>query len=146
MTIYEILCGKAGKYKGKDVPYFPGFVPLIMAYAHQVGFDDESLSTVQTYMDFLVKRASGEIKTGAAFIRDFVEKHPLYKQDSVVSDEIAYDLMMMCNDVGLGNKLAPELLGDIRIAPIRSESACNVPLSNLQLTGGSVQHLLSRYQ
>lgn len=38
-------------------------------------------------------RAQGKIKTGARYIRDFVLSHPEYKQDSVVNNKIAYDLV-----------------------------------------------------
>jgi glutamate--cysteine ligase catalytic subunit len=31
--------------------------------------------------------------TNASWIRQFVLTHPLYKQDSIVSDEIQYDLV-----------------------------------------------------
>ena len=34
------------------------------------------------------KRASGELLTTAAWLRQFVQTHPLYKQDSVVSEEV----------------------------------------------------------
>lgn len=37
-------------------------------------------------------RARGKIPTGAHFIRNFVLNHPAYKQDSIVSNEIVYDL------------------------------------------------------
>jgi len=138
MTVLEILTGKG--------THFPGFVPLIMAYALQVGFDEETMDKVQLYMDFLVKRASGEVMTGAAWIRNFVTTHPLYKQDSIVTDEIAFDLVVACNDVGLGKKPCPCLLGEVRITPIVKESAYNVQLSDLRLSGGNVNHLLSRYK
>lgn len=45
------------------------------------------------FLEFLLARARGEIKTGARFIRDFVLQHPDYKQDSIISDKISYDLM-----------------------------------------------------
>ena len=45
------------------------------------------------YLDFINKRASGEILTGAAWMRNFVMNHPAYKHDSIVSQEIAYDML-----------------------------------------------------
>ena len=39
---------------------------------------------------------SGELKTTARWIRDVVTAHPEYKQDSVVSEGIAYDLLVRC--------------------------------------------------
>lgn len=40
-----------------------------------------------------MKRAKGEILTGATYLRRFVTTHPDYKQDSVLSDRISYDLI-----------------------------------------------------
>lgn len=51
-------------------------------------------------MILICKRASGELKTAATWIREFVQKHPAYKQDSVVSQEIAYDLVMEMRAIG----------------------------------------------
>jgi len=38
-------------------------------------------------------RVVGKLCTPAAWIRNFIVKHPAYKNDSVVSDEINHDLM-----------------------------------------------------
>lgn len=51
-------------------------------------------------MILICKRASGELKTTATWIREYVQKHPAYKQDSVVSQEIAYDLVMEMKAIG----------------------------------------------
>jgi len=53
--------------------------------------------------------------TPAAWIRQFVMTHPSYRQDSVVSPEIAHDLMMACKEIGEGTRPCPELLGDVVI-------------------------------
>lgn len=39
--------------------------------------------------------------TTAAWLRKFVKTHPAYGNDSVVSDEIAYDLVVSCQEIGL---------------------------------------------
>ena len=44
-------------------------------------------------MSFLLDRSKGKIKTGARFIREFVLNHQEYKQDSIVTNKIAFDLM-----------------------------------------------------
>ena len=46
--------------------------------------------------------------TTAAWLRDFVTSHPDYKQDSVVTDEIAYDLVTACEDIGLVSGMEEE--------------------------------------
>ncbi len=37
----------------------------------------------------------GTLLTNAMWIRQFVNNHPLYKHDSVVNDQIQYDLMRL---------------------------------------------------
>ncbi len=51
-------------------------------------------------MILICKRASGELQTTATWIREFVQKHPAYKHDSVVSQEIAHDLVMEIRAIG----------------------------------------------
>lgn len=53
------------------------------------------------YMEHLRKRAAGEVMTTAAWLRHFVTTHPEYKKDSRVTDEIAYDLVVACQEIGL---------------------------------------------
>lgn len=61
------------------------------------------------------RRISGELLTPATWIRQFVQAHPDYKQDSVISPSIAADLMATCQGIGDGSIPCPELLGDITI-------------------------------
>ena len=77
MTLLEILTGKGG--------YYPGLVPLVLVYLDSIGCDPDTASRVQAYVDLIVKRASGELQTAAAWQRDFVRQHPDYKKDSVVT-------------------------------------------------------------
>ena len=53
--------------------------------------------------------------TPATWIRNYVTSHPSYRGDSVVTEEIAYDLMMTCKGIGEGTIACPELLGSVRI-------------------------------
>lgn len=53
------------------------------------------------YLDHLRKRAAGEVMTTAAWLRHFVTSHPGYHMDSVVTDDIAFDLVMACQEIGL---------------------------------------------
>ena len=41
---------------------------------------------------------------------DFIHEHPEYKQDSVVSEPINFDLMDACNRVSLGEVVPSDLL------------------------------------
>ncbi|EAW21176.1 glutamate--cysteine ligase [Aspergillus fischeri NRRL 181] len=86
MTIDEIVNGSADGS-------FPGLIPLVESYLNSVNVDVETRCSLATYLDLIRKRANGTLWTGARWIREFVASHPLYKQDSVVSEEICYDLV-----------------------------------------------------
>ena len=45
---------------------------------------------------------TGSLRTAASWIRDFVRSHPAYKFDSVVSQEINYDLMVAVDEMCVG--------------------------------------------
>jgi glutamate--cysteine ligase catalytic subunit len=92
--------GKSDSPKS-DAPQYPGLIPLVYAYLEYIGADPATVARVESYLEFLRKRASGEVQTAAAWMRAFVRKHPSYSQDSVINDEIAYDLMMACRSVAL---------------------------------------------
>lgn len=55
--------------------------------------------------------ATGELMTMAKWMREFVAKHPEYKQDSVISDKINYDLIQQCDRISKGEEACPELIG-----------------------------------
>lgn len=91
-------------------------------------------------------RRSGELKTAAAWTRDFVASHPAYARDSVVPPETAYDLLQRCHDVGVGAAHEPSLLGpEPKVAPVRKENAYNVPLARVHFqTSDSLRTLLDQ--
>lgn len=94
MTISEIVNGSA------DGP-FPGLIPLVESYLDSVNVDVETRCSLATYLDLIRKRADGTLWTGARWIREFVAKHPAYKQDSVVSEEISYDLVKAVDEMAV---------------------------------------------
>lgn len=47
----------------------------------------------------LYESASGSLETTATWIRKFVRSHPGYKFDSVVSQEINYDLLLAVDEM-----------------------------------------------
>lgn len=55
---------------------------------------------------------TGELMTMAKWMREFVAKHPQYKQDSVVTDKINYDLFLRCDRIAKGEEQCPELIGN----------------------------------
>ncbi|XP_052763772.1 glutamate--cysteine ligase catalytic subunit-like [Mya arenaria] len=87
MTINDIIHGKDD---------FPGLIPLIEHYLEMEEIDIDTSCTLKQYLNFISARASGKLKTTARWMRDFVTSHPDYKQDSVVTETINYDLLMKC--------------------------------------------------
>ena len=78
-------------------------------------------------------------------MRKFVRGHPAYKKDSVVSSEIAYDLMIACKEIGEGQRHVPELLGDFRIKPIKPDGSWDVKLDSKTVRNDDILNLLRRY-
>lgn len=103
MTLNEIINGKGSE--------FPGLVPLLRAYLVSVEVDADTHCTINQYLNLISNRASGVCLTNAAWIRKFVRNHPDYKQDSVVSDLINYDLLTQMEKIVKGTAYDEELLG-----------------------------------
>jgi hypothetical protein len=53
---------------------------------------------------------TGSLITTATWMRNFVRSHPSYKFDSVVSEEINYDMIKAIDEIEAGTQKAPELL------------------------------------
>merc|ERR1712224_783785 len=137
MTMSEIMCGKGD--------YFPGLIPLIQAYLDHINVDSVTRGRLMMYLDFIERRATGELITPAAWMRNFVRNHPTYKNNSNVNDEIAYDLMIACRDIGLGKLHVPELLGSVTINEITKEGAYDVKMDSNRIQNEQLLSLLQRY-
>ncbi len=61
--------------------------------------------------------------TPATWMRQFVDKHPDYQHDSVITPQIAHDLLTTCHNIGTGVTPCPEILGDVAIERVRKEDA-----------------------
>ena len=77
--------------QGKE---FPGLVALVEAYLDTLDVDAETGKKLSSYLDLIKKRSNGTLVTAATWTRNFVRSHPDYKLDSVVSQQINYDLMV----------------------------------------------------
>lgn len=133
----EIMVGKGD--------YFPGLIPLVQAYLDHINCDSVTRERLNQYLDFIERRATGELITPATWIRNFVRNHPSYKGDSVVSNEIAYDLMVACTNIGLGMLHVPELLGNVKVEPISTDGAYEVKMESNLTQNGRLLGLLKRY-
>lgn len=137
MTMAEIMTGKGN--------YFPGLIPLVYAYLDYIQCDEFTFNRVSQYLELIEKRSKGELLTPATWMRNFVRGHPSYKGDSVVSEEIAYDLMVACKEIGEGKRHEPTLLGDLRFKPISTDGAYDVKLDAKRVQNSILLEKLSRY-
>ena len=109
-------------FNGKD-DYFPGLIPLVYAYLDFINCEPLVFSRLDMYMKFISKRATGELVTPATWMRNFVANHPSYKQDSNLTSDIVYDLMIECKNIGEGISHCPDILGNVRIDKVCKEDA-----------------------
>ncbi|KAH6625306.1 glutamate-cysteine ligase [Boeremia exigua] len=93
MSVNEIINGQ------QTDGGFPGLIPLVESYLNSMNVDVETRCDLATYLDLIRKRANGTYWTAAKWIRNFVQTHPEYKKDSVVSDEITYDLVKAAEQI-----------------------------------------------
>lgn len=84
LSVKEIICGGDTS---------PGLISLIESYLQSLDTDEETRRRLGEYMNLISMRARGELMTPAAWIRSFVSKHPAYRNDSVVSAEITFDMV-----------------------------------------------------
>ena len=63
------------------------------------------------FIDYLEKKTKGEIWTDAKYIRNYIKNHPKYNKDSIVTEEINYDLISHLLDIQNGLIKPKELFG-----------------------------------
>ncbi|KAF5389460.1 hypothetical protein D9757_004255 [Collybiopsis confluens] len=99
MTIDEIINGKGDSYTG--------LLGLVWAYIDTL----DSEWQVQGFRGFsLLTIGTGTLLTPATWIRNFVRTHPAYARDSVVTQEMNYDLIVAIDEIERGVRAAPDLL------------------------------------
>ncbi|TYJ53384.1 hypothetical protein B9479_005984 [Cryptococcus floricola] len=103
MSLNDIING--------DGAGFPGLMGVVEKYLKTVDADEKTMDGLGRYLNFIKLRAKGDLMTPASWIRNFITSHPDYKQDSIVSDEINYDLVKAIDELERGQRAAPELLG-----------------------------------
>lgn len=72
---------------------FPGLANLIDKYLDSMDTDENTRGQLFEYIKLIRMRASGKLLTPATWMRNFVQKHPDYQQDSIVTPTISYDLL-----------------------------------------------------
>ena len=106
LTINEIMNGYNNLNGG-----FPGLIPIIKDYLTTIDIDITTHLKIMNYLKLVENKSNGKCKTTASWMRDFVKGHRKYKFDSVVSDEIAYDLMWELYQISNGLFDCPDLNG-----------------------------------
>lgn len=132
MSIDEIINGCDG---------FIGIMPIICHYVESFhdGSNTELVTQIHKYLKFISDRASLRVKTTAQFMRDYIGAHPKYNHDSVVSDEVAHDLLNLMNKIGMGEIVCPELTGDSQTASeldSQDRTASAIVRKSTTLSGG----------
>ena len=79
----------------------PGICNLIDSYLDLQKISDDAKRKLKSQVNFVRGRANGQNITGATRIRNFVRNHPAYKFDSVVNQEINFDLFNAIRDNNL---------------------------------------------
>jgi hypothetical protein len=90
-----------------------GLIDVFNFYMQDNVWSEKHIAETNVYLRFLAARAQGKLPTGARFLRDYILAHPAYKQDSIVSDEIIFDISRMV--VSLNGPMNPAqeiLLGE----------------------------------
>ena len=72
-----------------------GIISLCQKFMELKQWPTEKRDETNNYLSFLADRARGKILTGARFIRNFVQNHTEYKQDSFLNEKISFDLLTM---------------------------------------------------
>jgi len=62
------------------------------------------------YFDLIERRVQGKLMTAAAFLRKFAMAHDDYKQDSILTHSIVYDLVEVVTQINRGTLHVPQLL------------------------------------
>ncbi|KAG8864529.1 hypothetical protein FRB96_005032 [Tulasnella sp. 330] len=102
MTINEVINGNGGD--------FPGLLGLVNAYLNSLDVEFDQKRKMRKYLELVKRRADGSLQTSATWTREFIRSHPDYKFDSVVSQEINYDLLKAVDEIERGTRRADSLL------------------------------------
>ena len=105
LSIDEILNG-AKEY------YYPGLINVIKdEIKKNLDYNDIVKNEMLKFVNYIERKAKGEIWTDAKYIRKFVREHPKYNKDSIITEEINYDLINHLLDIQNGIIKPKELFG-----------------------------------
>ena len=82
---------------------------MTLVYDAMKGF--YKTNELDEYMTFVERRAKGELWTGAKYVREFIKKSDKCKNDSVISDELNYELINHLEMIQNGEIKPKEMFG-----------------------------------
>ncbi|KAJ2811933.1 glutamate--cysteine ligase [Coemansia sp. 'formosensis'] len=103
LTINEIL-------NGSPTHKVTGLLTIVLSYLPSMGLEYKAEQALRRQLVLIRRRASGKLCTLATWMRNFVQQHPDYHHDSVVSPTVNYDMLRTLNEIEEGRVAAPELL------------------------------------
>ena len=107
LTINEIING-CPSYN------YPGLIKYAKEGCHQLFKSD----ILDKYLDFISRKAKGELWTDAKYVRNFVLNHPKYNHDSILTEEINYDLIKHILKIQRGEIKPKELFNGVNFKGI----------------------------
>ena len=115
MSIRDIFLGSPEALNevenGSKTQSQPGLLNLVRTYLDMIECDALTRSIVDAYLDLISARCTGELMTAAAWLRKFVSMHPAYAHNSLLNQEIVFDMVESCNQIVKGTLDVPQLLG-----------------------------------
>ncbi|RHW69459.1 gamma-glutamylcysteine synthetase [Trypanosoma brucei equiperdum] len=108
LTVGEVINGKPGEYYG--------LIPLVRRYLEEENIQSD---VVEGYLNFISKRACGEIPTAAQYLRNFVKKHPDYREDSRLTEQIAHDVVNHVHQLACGGNASESMIGAYKLGSKR---------------------------
>ncbi|CAG8451518.1 3011_t:CDS:2 [Racocetra fulgida] len=109
MVLAECADDRTKEERSLEDNKFSELIKVMLQYLESGNIDVETRYQLENYLEFVDMHAS------ATWIRNFVRSHPNYNHDSVVSQEINYDLIKMIEKIQNGQIKMPELLGEFKI-------------------------------
>jgi glutamate--cysteine ligase catalytic subunit len=106
LYIWQILNGDP------SIGLTKGLLPLCHEYMALKQWPDDQVQQISRYLQFLADRATGEVPTGATFLRSLALEHPQYAHDSKLTPQICYGILSACASLNQpGDQGRARLLG-----------------------------------
>eukprot|EP00479_Gromia_sphaerica_P012102 TRINITY_DN6237_c0_g1_i1.p1 TRINITY_DN6237_c0_g1~~TRINITY_DN6237_c0_g1_i1.p1 ORF type:complete len:143 (-),score=9.89 TRINITY_DN6237_c0_g1_i1:271-651(-) len=90
----------------------PGLIKIVSTYLDAIKCDDETRIIIDSYLQLIKQRVSGGLSTTAQWFRNFVNAHPGYKHDPIITDEVCRDVLQVSQKIAHGKVQVPDLLND----------------------------------